>query len=100
MEKVLRVTAILAFGMLIVAESSGLVVMWSNTPTDGYISRIILDPYSIPSWSFHVTTEWNSCCLVGSHHRDTAAQKLKVEASKAVRNAWKESSREELSVRI
>ena len=64
------VTAILAFGMLTVAESSGLVVMWSHTPTDGYISRIILDPYSIPSWSFHVTTEWNGCRLVGSHQRD------------------------------
>ena len=46
------VTAILAFSMLTVAESSGLVIMWSHTPTDGYISRIILDPYSNPSWSF------------------------------------------------
>ena len=64
------VTAILAFGMLMVAESSGLVVMWSHTPTDGYISQIILDSYSIPSWSFHVTIKWNSCCLVDSHHHD------------------------------
>ena len=53
-----------------VAESSGLVIMWSHTLINGYISRIILDPYSIASWSFHVTTKWNSCCLVGSHHCD------------------------------
>ena len=48
----LSVTAILVFGMLMVAESSGLVIMWSHTPTDGYISWIILNPYFNPSWSF------------------------------------------------